>query len=73
MRTIVDLTKDQLQALAESCVREKISRSEAVRQAVDAYLQKKRVECDDGAFGLWAGRGIDGLRYENTLRSEWES
>ncbi len=38
MRTIVDLPDEQVEALAELCEREKISRAEAIRRAVAAML-----------------------------------
>jgi hypothetical protein len=26
----------------------------------------------EGSFGLWKDRGIDGVRYQEKLRNEWE-
>ena len=39
MRTIVDLPQEQIRKLALFCRREKISRTEAVRRAVDRFLR----------------------------------
>jgi hypothetical protein len=69
MRTIVDLTDEQIAALAAHCEREGISRAEAVRQAVDLYLADHGVgEIDDDAFGSWRGRVSDALAYEDEMR-----
>lgn len=71
MRTIVELPEDQLRALAEICRREKISRAEAIRRAVARYAREAAGERSREAFGLWRGRGADGLAYERRLRKEW--
>ncbi|MBM4244397.1 MAG: ribbon-helix-helix protein, CopG family [Deltaproteobacteria bacterium] len=71
MRTIIELPADQLRDLAEICRREKISRAEAVRRAVAEYATRHRTPDSPGAFGLWRGRGVDGLAYERRLRREW--
>ena len=70
MRTIVDLPDEQLNALAEVCKRDQISRAEAVRRAVAAYLETRRAD-DASSFGLWRGRA-DGLEYQRALRDEWD-
>lgn len=77
MRTIIDLTLEQVAQLKEVAERDGISRAEAVRRAIDvAYA---RVTTDgarqarDAAFGLWKGRRIDSLRYVDRLRDEWEA
>ena len=76
MRTIVDLPEEQLQWLASLCVREGISRAEAIRRAVEASMQRDE-KADfkralDAAFGMWKDRGIDGVEYQRELRAEWE-
>lgn len=78
MRTIIDLTDEQLAALKRLCEREKISRAEAVRRAVDKLLQEQesatadRKADLDAVFGAWKHRNIDGLEYQRKIRSEWE-
>ena len=72
MRTIVDLPKQDLELLARVCESEKISRAEAIRQAVVAYLRDKREPDSSEAFGLWRSRGVEGRRYEDGIRAEWE-
>ena len=70
MRTIIDLPHDQLERLDAHCRSEGISRAEAVRRAIAAHLRALPGNAP-AAFRLWAGRGVDGLAYERTLRREW--
>lgn len=76
MRTIIDLTDEQLARLEEVAEREGISRAEAIRRAVDtAYADVDATRYDEArqaVFGLWKGRKIDALRYVDGLRDEWE-
>jgi hypothetical protein len=71
MRTIIELPDDQLEALADLCRSEGISRAEAIRQAVAQYTRGRRSKAAAGAFGLWRNRQIDGLEYQRQLRDEW--
>ena len=70
MRTIIDLPDYQVAALAELCEREKISRAEAVRRALDAMLTEKQAHIRESAFGAWAPRG-DSRAAVDMLREEW--
>lgn len=70
MRTIVDIPDQNIKALDAVCGRENISRAEAVRRAVSDYLARHK-SGEDAAFGLWKGRGIDGLDYQDAMRDEW--
>lgn len=72
VRTIIDLPADQLEALDALCVRERISRAEAVRRAVDGHLKAQHRPAVRRAFGLWRGRPEDALELEARLRAEWE-
>jgi metal-responsive CopG/Arc/MetJ family transcriptional regulator len=78
MRTIIDLPDDQVRKLAAYCAREKVSRAEAVRRAVDrlvndaAEMKARRQIALDATFGMWKDRGIDTDTYLAELRSEWE-
>jgi metal-responsive CopG/Arc/MetJ family transcriptional regulator len=71
MRTVIDLSPDQVSALDAISRRERISRAEAVRRAVAQYVQARAEEAAGDAFGLWADRNVDGLEYEQRLREEW--
>ena len=78
MRTIIELTDEQLAALKRLCDREKISRAEAVRRAVDKLIDEQENDkarkdaAMRSAFGAWKHRKIDGLEYQRKIRSEWD-
>lgn len=77
MRTIVDLTQAQVGRLERIAARDKISRAEAVRRAIDvAYPEDDRTASVEAirrrAFGSWLGSNIDAEAYVNELRDEWE-
>ena len=71
MRTIVDLTDEQIAGLADVCRREGMSRTEAVRRSGAAYLDAMQLAERDELFGIWRDRELDGLTYERALRDEW--
>ena len=71
MRTIIELSEEQVEALAAICAGEGISRAEAVRRAVDAWLAQRRPATMDAAFGLWRGRVDSSDGYLAALRDEW--
>ena len=70
MRTIIDIPDGQLVALGELCVRENISRAEAVRRAIEVMLAEKGALSRADAFGSWAARG-DSRAVVAALREEW--
>lgn len=71
MRTLVDLPERDLEQLAALSRSRKTSRAELIRQAVAGYLAQNRAAMED-SFGLWKDRGVDGLKYQDRLREEWE-
>ncbi len=71
MRTIIELPERNIAALEKICAKEGISRAEAIRRAVDAYLASSRISDEDDIFGMWRDRDIDGLEYQRQIRSEW--
>ncbi len=71
MRTIIDLPPDQLEALTIVCRRERISRAEAIRRLLAAQLSRETAADASRAFGLWRGRNLDGLEYQERMRREW--
>jgi hypothetical protein len=73
MRTIIEVPAEQLEALAELCRRENISRAEAIRRAIAAHVGRARRDAAAPAFGLWRDRAIDGLAYERRFRQEWDA
>ncbi len=72
VRTIIELPDSQIAALGRFCKRAKVSRTEAVRQAVSEFLLRNANAGRDEAFGLWANKGEDGLQYQRRLREEWD-
>lgn len=71
MRTIVEIPAGQLEALDALCRHEGISRAEAIRRSLAAYLPRARGSASQAAFGLWKHRKVDSLAYERRLRREW--
>ena len=71
MWTIISLTDEQAERLAEVCRNQGISRAEAVRRALVRYLDEHRRRRQEDVFGIWCGRHPDGLDYERRLRGEW--
>ena len=71
MRTIIDLTDEQIEALARLSDKRDLSRAALIRAAVDDYLTKHADKSWEEAFGLWRERGLDGLAYQQALRDEW--
>jgi metal-responsive CopG/Arc/MetJ family transcriptional regulator len=72
MRTIIDLPKRQIEALARIGKRRRLSRAELIRQAVERYLVEHAPE-SGAAFGLWkrAGAAENGLAFQQRLRRDW--
>jgi hypothetical protein len=70
MRTIIDITDEQVKALDEISQLEGTSRAALIRQAIDRMLvEDARVgEAAQAAFGLWSDRKKDGLEIEAMLR-----
>lgn len=72
MRTIIDIPDEYLQTLALLCEKKSISRSEAIRQAIGAYLEECKVDLSDKAFGIWKNKPVDGVEYQSKMRDEWD-
>jgi hypothetical protein len=70
MRTIVDLPREQIRKLELLCRREKISRAEAVRRAVERFLRGSPAADLRSFFGASKTRG-NVSRHVATLRREW--
>ena len=71
-RTLVGFSDKDLSELDALSALKQVPRSELIRQAVGAYLEKLRPpDNSDDAFGLWKGKKIDGLAYQKKLRDEW--
>jgi metal-responsive CopG/Arc/MetJ family transcriptional regulator len=70
MRTIIDLPEQDLHYLGELSRERGMSRAEIIRQAIRIFLKFHHAS-REGAFGLWQARSPDGLRYQETIRAEW--
>ena len=68
MRLTISLSDEQAERLKALCRNEGISAAEAVRRAVDRYLEDQQRE---DVFGIWQERATDGSAYERRLREEW--
>ena len=75
MRTIVDITQKQVEQLAEICSREKISRAEAIRRAIDCLVSHERSArrnlSGHPAVGVWRNDPRDSLTLVRKMRQEW--
>ena len=71
MRAWVDIGDTQLRELDELSKAEKRSRAALIREAIDDFLAKRRSKHQGDAFGLWGKRKVDGLVYQEKVRSEW--
>ena len=71
MRTIIELTNEQIRELDRLRKLQQVSRTALVRQAVDAYLVTEREHQAPAAFGIWREQPRDALAHQETLRQEW--
>lgn len=71
MRALIDIGEAELKALDEIARQEKVSRASLIREAVDDFLKRRDRLKDEEAFGLWGDQAVDGLAYQEKLRSEW--
>ncbi|MDR0275175.1 MAG: ribbon-helix-helix domain-containing protein [Burkholderiaceae bacterium] len=70
-RILIDVNDVQVKELAALAEREQRSRAAVVREAIGAYLAQRQQAPERNVFGLWQRRGVDGLSYQQELRSEW--
>lgn len=70
MRALVDIPQRQIDDLAAICEAKHLSRAEAIRQAIGLFIDKNQKTSVD-VFGLWKDKKIDGLVYQEQVRSEW--
>ena len=77
MRTIVDLPKEQIEALDTYAKSKGISRAQAVRESVAAYLpgrpKKRRSFREHPTFGSEKmPKNFDSVEHVRKLRAEWD-
>ncbi|HEX6030416.1 MAG TPA: hypothetical protein VFY90_03220 [Tepidiformaceae bacterium] len=73
MRTIIDLTPEQLTGLERFRKRKGISRAAAVREAVDRLIQSEGAADLEDVFGAWTAEEAEKVRHVIAeLRAEWD-
>ena len=71
MRTLVDIPDHDLELLTSVAHSLNLSRAELIRRAIADSLAQHRTRMDHAAFGIWAGKKVDGLKYQQRMREEW--
>ena len=76
MRILVDIPDDDLAIINSVVKAQAISRAEFIRRAIAQSLTARRKthieKARKAAFGLLAGRSVDGMEYQERIRREWE-
>jgi metal-responsive CopG/Arc/MetJ family transcriptional regulator len=70
-RILVDLPDSQVEDLAVIVKAEQRPRAAVIRDAIEAYISQRKQAHGADVFGLWKSRKIDGIAYQQELRSEW--
>lgn len=70
MRIWVELPEEMMARLDELSRARNSMRQNLIRQAIAELLAKNRAL--DATFGMWADRGVDGMAYQDRLRTEWK-
>ena len=70
-RILVDLPDSQVDELAVIVEAEQRPRAAVIRDAIEAYISQHKRALGIEVFGLWKSRKVDGLAYQQELRSEW--
>lgn len=71
MRVLLNLPKDQVEALDQMRTRRGVSRAALVREAIRDYLECNQIAGLDDSFGLWQDSPVDGVEHQRLLRREW--
>ena len=72
MRTLVDIPEKDLKLLNGVAKTLAISRAEFVRRAIAKSLEPHRQSQSHEVFGLWSRRPVDGKKYQERIREEWQ-
>ena len=73
MRTVIDVPDDTIEPLDRVSDSENRPRAALIREALADYLKKKTAPPAEAAFGIWKHHALDGVRYQEELRGEWQS
>jgi predicted transcriptional regulator len=71
MKIALDIGASRTKARDALAEVEKRSRSSIVREAIDAYLDRRRDKAREDGFGLRGDRKVDGLDYQEKMRGTW--
>jgi metal-responsive CopG/Arc/MetJ family transcriptional regulator len=71
MRTIIQLSPEQVQGLSGYCEQKGISRARAIREAITELLREKGASERQRGFGLWKGKKIKSREWVDSIRGEW--
>jgi hypothetical protein len=69
-RTIIDIPDEQLREIDRVCRALKISRAEAVRRGLTAFLERNQTVEENG-YGLWRNSSIDAKGLLENIRTKW--
>ena len=70
-RILIDLPDSQVDDLAVIVEFEQRPRAAVIRDAIEAYISQRKQAHGADVFGLWKSKKVDGLSYQQELRSEW--
>jgi metal-responsive CopG/Arc/MetJ family transcriptional regulator len=70
-RILIDLPNSQVDALAALVEAEQRPRAAVIRDAIEAYIVYHKAALGADVFGLWKSKPLDGVEYQQELRSEW--
>ena len=70
-RILIDLPDSQVEELAVLVEIERRPRAAVIRDAIEAYILQHKPMLGADVFGLWKSKKVDGLEYQQELRSEW--
>jgi hypothetical protein len=70
-RILIDLPDAQIEQLALLVQAEQRPRAAVIRDAIGAYIAQHKPAVGADIFGLWKSRKVDGLEYQQELRSQW--
>ena len=77
VRALISLSDQELKKIDVLARKNKKSRAQVVREAIDLYLRKNETreswkDLTRRTAGIWKHKKVDGLAYERKLREEWE-
>ena len=69
-RTIIDIPDKQLREIDRVCLALKISRAEAVRRGIAAFLERNQAVEENG-YGLWRESKVEAKDLLESIRAKW--